>query len=73
MDRSVMRRFSPSRDHRSEAGQAVRPKYSEKWLPDNRTKPIWGDARETALYRGSGRLFRPRLTERRLRPIHPAG
>ena len=41
-------------------GQAVRPKYPEKWLPDNRTKPIWGDARETALYRGPGRLFRPR-------------
>jgi hypothetical protein len=29
-------------------------------LSDNRTKPIWEDGSETALYRGSGRLFRPR-------------
>jgi hypothetical protein len=29
-------------------------------LSDNRTKPICEDASETALYRGSGRLFKPR-------------
>jgi hypothetical protein len=29
-------------------------------LSDNRTKPIWEDGSETALYRGSGRLFKPR-------------
>ena len=35
--------------------QAVRSKYPEKWLPDNRTKPIWGDARE-AIFKPSGKL-----------------
>jgi hypothetical protein len=40
--------------------RTVPPKYPEKLLPDNRSEPIWGDASETALYRGSGRLFRPR-------------
>jgi hypothetical protein len=29
-------------------------------LSDNRTKPIWEEGSETALYRGSGRLFKPR-------------
>src|SRR5215470_17379805 len=31
--------------------RTVRPKYPEKSLPDNRTKPIWGDPSETAPYR----------------------
>jgi hypothetical protein len=38
----------------------VRPKYPEKSLSDNRTKPIWENGSETALYRKSGRLFKPR-------------
>jgi hypothetical protein len=59
MDRGRHATILPARSPLGE-GQAVRPKYPEKWLPDNRTNPIRGDARETALYRGSGRLFRPR-------------
>jgi hypothetical protein len=55
-----MQRFSPSRDDRSERVETVRSKYPEKSLSDNRTKPIWEDSSETALYRGSGRLFKPR-------------
>jgi hypothetical protein len=42
------------------SGPSSAAEVSKKSLPDNRTKPIWGDARETALYRKSGHLFRPR-------------
>jgi hypothetical protein len=53
-------RFALSRDDRSERAKTVRSKYPQKSLSDNRTKPIWEDGSETALYRGSGRLFKPR-------------
>jgi hypothetical protein len=55
-----MQRFALSRDDRSERAKTVRSKYPEKSVSDNRTKPIWEDGSETALYRGSGRLFKPR-------------
>jgi hypothetical protein len=55
-----MQRFALSRDDRSERAKTVRSKYPEKSLSDNRTKPIWEDGSETALYRGSGCLFKPR-------------
>jgi hypothetical protein len=49
----------------------VRSKYPEKSLSDNRTKPIWEDGSETALYRGSGRLFKPRPgpTRHQMKPL----
>jgi hypothetical protein len=48
--RSMIARDSPLPAITARSGpSAVRPKYPEKSLPDNRSKPIWGNASGTAL------------------------
>jgi hypothetical protein len=60
MDRVRHATIRSFRDDGSERAKTVWSKYPEKSLSDNRTKPIWEDGSETAPYRGSGRLFKPR-------------
>ena len=51
---------SPFRDDRSERAKTVQPKIQKNRCRTTVAEPIWGNASGTALYRGSGRLFRPR-------------
>jgi hypothetical protein len=54
----------PFPDNRSEPAKTERPKYPENRCRTTIAERMGGNASGTPLYRGSGRLFRPRVPTR---------